>query len=108
MHHIEDHIDRYFEEPGRRKNLVLIIKESFNNIVKYASAGKVNFILQKSGTIIQLVIEDNGNGFDENAVKAGNGLGNIKLRARSMGGQATIHSIAGKGSQIKVEFPAQV
>lgn len=108
VHHIEDHIDRYFEEPGRRKNLVLIIKESFNNIVKYASAGKVNFILQKSGTIIQLVIEDNGNGFDENAVKAGNGLGNIKLRARSMGGQATIHSIAGKGSQIKVEFPAQV
>lgn len=104
-HKIDDNIDQYFEEPGRRKNLILIVKESFNNIIKYANASKVNIVLQKNGSKLELQIEDNGTGFDENSIKAGNGLGNIKLRAASMGGQATIQSMAGKGSQIIVELP---
>ena len=47
-----------------RHGLVMAVKESLNNIVKHAEATEIEFSLAASNQVLQIVITDNGKGFD--------------------------------------------
>jgi signal transduction histidine kinase len=81
-------------------NMYRIIQESVNNASKYAQASEISVSIQQQGSSFQITIEDNGVGFDQNNVEMGNGINNIKKRARQLGGQASITSDIGKGTRI--------
>jgi signal transduction histidine kinase len=81
----------------------LIFKEAINNIVKYADATEVNIEISFENSELRLFVKDNGIGFDETIIKAGNGLGNMRTRAESLGGSITILSRVGKGSSIELK-----
>lgn len=83
-------------------NIYRIIQESVNNAIKYANALQLNIELKKSNDAILFKITDNGKGFDQNAVNAGNGLNNMKKRADDIGAQFKIESQMDKGTQIIV------
>ena len=55
--------------------------------------------------ILQLIITDDGKGFNINAVANGNGLDTMALRAKNCKGNFEIHSAEGKGTEIKISIP---
>jgi len=88
-----------------RKNIVLIAKEAINNIAKYSNASNVVVSLYDENNHIFLSINDDGNGFDMENYKAGNGLLNMQTRANTLGGATNIQSVMGKGTSIICIIP---
>jgi signal transduction histidine kinase len=88
-----------------RRDFYLIYKESLNNIAKYASGENVWITLGIQNNYIVLVIKDDGKGFDASkASSGGNGLNNIRHRAKNLKGTATIDSAPDEGTQIHLSF----
>jgi two-component system sensor histidine kinase UhpB len=100
-----------FREQVLRKDQKLtiyrIVQEQLNNIIKHASAKNVTLSLSTSddGEFVQLVIKDDGKGFDPDKSNTGVGLRNIKSRAELFRGQVTIQSAVGNGCELKIVFP---
>ena len=80
-------------------NIYRIIQEAVNNALKYASAGEVEVNIPKIQNQYQIEISDNGSGFDPKTTEMGNGLNNMKKRAREIGGNLQIKS-SKKGTSI--------
>ena len=85
-------------------NLLYILKEALNNIRKHAKATQVNIMFTLTQNQLDVVIEDNGVGFDINqqyySTKSKFGLCIIGERAAEIGAKAEIFSSKGKGSRI--------
>jgi signal transduction histidine kinase len=87
-----------------------VVQEALTNIAKHADATKVDIKLAERGTDCELIIKDNGNGFDprilddENSMTDGFGLLNIKQQVENRRGEFEIKSTAGKGTRLKVRM----
>ena len=87
------------------RNLIMIFKEAMNNALKYAGATSVSLdITLRNRNILQMVLKDNGRGFDQQTVKKGNGLINMSMRAGRLNGKLYIDSRMGKGTIISLTF----
>lgn len=85
-----------------------IIQELCTNIIKHAEANEVNIYLTQQNTeLINIIIEDNGKGFDYKLIskKDGIGLKSIEQKVEQMGGTFTVDSIVYKGTTIIVDLP---
>jgi len=88
-----------------------ILQEAFNNIAKHSQADLVHVVLKKRGEWIDLLIEDNGRGFDmKTALKPqestpGLGLTSMKERAILSGGFFEMESSSARGTHIAVSLP---
>jgi signal transduction histidine kinase len=92
-------------DAGQRKNVFLIFKETINNSAKYSEADKVDVSMFQEDHTLVMQIRDNGKGFDEYTIKAGNGLRNIRERAREIRGTIKLTSAPGKGTAIEFRLP---
>ena len=81
--------------------LYRISQEALNNIVKHSQATEAGIELLELGNYIQLIIEDNGKGFDydRHFKSKGNGIYNMRERVNVIGGSFEIKSETGKASQ---------
>jgi two-component system, NarL family, sensor histidine kinase UhpB len=103
----------FFEKVGegltlntdQRKNLFLIFKEAVNNAAKYSNARQIEISLHEEAHTLSMLIKDNGRGFDERVIKTGNGLRNLRERAREMNGTVTLKSKAGQGTEVELVLP---
>ncbi len=87
----------------QRRNIFLTVKESFNNIAKYAWCTKVTVKIEETSTGIQLSIKDDGKGFDVNKVRLfANGLKNMQHRIEQVGGSYSISSEPGNGTLTQI------
>jgi signal transduction histidine kinase len=89
----------------QRRNVYLIFKEAINNIAKHSEATTVLVSLSAQKEGIELVISDNGKGFDTTESHAGNGLKNYQTRAAQNLLLFTLKSEIDKGTQIRVVIP---
>jgi len=97
--HYPDEIPVIKLTEAQRRNLFLVLKESFNNIAKHALCNAVQLHLIKKENAVSFIIEDDGRGFDINNTRAfGNGLQNTKNRILQIDGQYDIRSEVGKGT----------
>jgi signal transduction histidine kinase len=87
------------------RQVFLFFREAAHNIQRHAAATVVKIEAGWRGRQFHLRIEDNGRGFDEHAVKAGNGLANLRHRAEVLGGVLRLASEPGKGTCILIETP---
>lgn len=83
-----------------------ILQEQLKNIRKHADADKIIINMSMQEHIVELVIADNGKGFDPLKPSKGIGLANIKRRAHAMGGCVKVQSSPGKGCQLRVKVSA--
>ncbi len=82
-----------------------IAQEALHNIGKHAGADAVQMRLQMMPTFVQLVVHDNGRGFDVTDVAPGSlGLGIMRERAAAIGALLSIESEIGAGTTINVHL----
>ncbi|MEJ7911664.1 MAG: ATP-binding protein [Chitinophagaceae bacterium] len=86
-------------------NLFRIVQVQLNNIIKHANAQKVEVSLSAVNGLVELVISDDGIGFDTLATKTGVGLSSILKRTKVYGGSMKIESSPGNGTRLMVVFP---
>ena len=87
--------------------LLRILQEALTNIRKHANAERVRIDLQIKGDFAELIIEDDGSGFEYHAEQEGNhfGLRIMRERAERLAGTFKIKSKVGEGTQIRVTLP---
>lgn len=82
-----------------------ILQELMTNIVKHAEATSVEVHLTQTDDSINLMIEDQGKGFDTEATAHGVGLRNIRTRVAQLDGNLHLESVKGRGSIVSIDFP---
>ncbi|MBI5800840.1 MAG: hypothetical protein HZA92_08980, partial [Verrucomicrobia bacterium] len=75
-----------------RREIYLLCKEALHNIARHARASKASVLVTPSEKGLQVLITDNGVGFDSASASAGHGLGNLQKRASMMGAQLHLSS----------------
>lgn len=86
-----------------RQELPLLFNEAMNNVAKHAvgcTEALLTVTLEKD--MIEICLEDNGNGFDKGRAERTGGLQDMRERAAKIGGEFTLRACAQKG--IKVCF----
>lgn len=89
----------------KRRDFYLLYKEAINNMVKHSAAQHAWISIRLSASLLQLVIKDNGKGFDESLLKEGNGLSNMRQRALQLNGKLKIDSLPDKGTSLQFSMP---
>jgi PAS domain S-box-containing protein len=110
-------IDTYFKVPENRVHdplkilIYRILQEALNNVAKHSQADRVEVSLYLVDNEIELVVKDNGQGFDLAEVQTpesrrrGIGLESIRERTVIFGGSLEIESATGQGTKIRVTWP---
>ena len=100
-------IDKYIDwslVPSKTKiHIYRISQEALHNVNKYAQASECLLLLLKKENQIVLQITDNGIGFDENKIKSGIGLKNMRQRTAAINGTFTLKTNS-SGTTIEVLF----
>ncbi|RYY67623.1 MAG: tetratricopeptide repeat protein [Chitinophagaceae bacterium] len=86
--------------PGDMLSLALYrsFQELCNNVLKHAGAGAVQIQLSADAEEVQLIVEDDGRGFDPATAAAGLGIRNIRSRIAFFDGDVQFDSTPGKGT----------
>jgi PAS domain S-box-containing protein len=88
-----------------------IIQEALNNVVKHSLAKEVFVQMVQKNSMLYLTVEDDGVGFDYDAVKNDSlqhgplGIMIMKERAVLVDGELTVESKIGKGTLVRAEIP---
>src|SRR5579883_3132094 len=88
-----------------------IVKEAVSNVVRHAGACRLTVSASVMGSVLRIVVEDNGVGFP---VPAGQsqlghfGLLGMQERADEIGADLSIDSSPGRGTRVSLELPLQV
>lgn len=88
-----------------RKDFYLIFKEAINNAAKYSACRTVVVHLSHLPNVLKLQIRDDGKGFVQPLNGSGNGLKNMRHRARIIHAELSIESTPGQGSNIQLILP---
>jgi signal transduction histidine kinase len=90
-----------------KEALYRIAQESLQNVVKHASAHAVRVQLVSEGDKVELVIDDDGIGFDSDADHPGHlGISGMKQRAAAHNLELTVHSRTEGGVEVRVRTHA--
>lgn len=90
--------------------LFRVVQEAITNIVRHAQADTVDVSLEVTPSLVMAIVKDNGKGFDAKQAfyeAEAWGLRGMHERVSLLGGQLTIESTPGKGTQVYVEIPLE-
>lgn len=98
--------------PAAEVILYRVIRELLVNVVKHAHASKVELLIKHVGAQLQIVVADNGVGFDLSSTNdwhPESGLGLFLLRERlwHLGGSFELNSTPGKGTTALLIAPCE-
>ncbi|MFA6468465.1 MAG: two-component regulator propeller domain-containing protein [Bacteroidota bacterium] len=88
-----------------RRHIFLIYKEALTNVIRHSGAAQCDITLHKDGGQLQIVIQDNGIGFNTDQVSKNNGLLNMFHRSEKIGAQLELNSTEGKGTRVVLRIP---
>ncbi|MEN7551380.1 tetratricopeptide repeat protein [Rapidithrix thailandica] len=107
---LEIHADYYPEEElnhipdALQVEIYRILQELMNNILKHAQANQVDLQLVMHENYLNLIVEDNGVGFDITQDAKGIGLNNIISRVNDLKGEIHIDSSIGYGTTVNIDL----
>ncbi len=82
-------------------NLYRIAQEGVYNAARHAQADSIELQVKVTGTDIDLLVSDNGKGFDPSRVGRGMGLRIMRFRAQMIGGYVAVESRPGVGTTLR-------
>ncbi|HYC84961.1 MAG TPA: sensor histidine kinase, partial [Chryseosolibacter sp.] len=93
-------------------NMFRIVQEAINNALKYSSATKIEVFFEQKESEINVIVKDDGKGFDEKMVEgrstnieSGRGFFNMYERAEYINSKLEIKSAPGLGTTVKLSVP---
>jgi signal transduction histidine kinase len=89
----------------KKINIYRIVQEQFRNIIEHSRAKTVVMTLETDDKHVELIIDDDGIGFDPNHQVDGIGLINIRERVRHLYGNCEIITSPGKGCRLHITIP---
>jgi signal transduction histidine kinase/PAS domain-containing protein len=89
-------------------NLLKIAQEAIVNALKHAKPKNLSIVLTYKSFLVSLEITDDGCGFQPSLDNGGFGVLSMSERNDRLGGQLSINSILGQGTEILVEIPLGV
>jgi ligand-binding sensor domain-containing protein/signal transduction histidine kinase len=113
---ISGQLPQYPLSSQARHHLLLAVHEAFTNVLKHSRAEEVNVSIVHNTPTFEIVVSDNGNGFNSSATVSpatnskaatGDGLRNMKQRLADIGGQCVINSRPGQGVTIQFILPLE-
>jgi NarL family two-component system sensor histidine kinase YdfH len=96
--------------PEVAQDVLRIVQECLSNIARHAQAGQVRVRLARDGTGVEVVVHDDGVGFDPAEAHTRSecfGLTGMEERARRIGGQLQIESAPGSGTRVVLRLEEQ-
>ncbi|MDP2661539.1 MAG: histidine kinase [Dehalococcoidia bacterium] len=93
--------------PSVQVGLYRVACEALNNALKYAAATSVTIELRARGDLVEMMVSDDGRGFDPSntAHRGGLGLMTMHERVRGLRGSLAIDSTPGIGTIVQVKVP---
>lgn len=93
--------------PAAEVQVVRVIQEALTNVRKHAAAGLASVRLTAHDDHTEVVVEDDGGGFDPRrpCLPDGFGLTTMRERTESVGGTLAIHSSPGEGTRVVAVLP---
>lgn len=104
-------VDHVFDHQGRRLSPELeatvyrLVQEALNNVIKHADASEVRVSLAEGDDALELVVADDGGGFDVDAAPERFGLIGMRERVALAGGRLEIASEPGRGTRLTASLP---
>jgi signal transduction histidine kinase/DNA-binding NarL/FixJ family response regulator len=94
-------------DPLLAHEILRIAQEALTNIVQHAQASAVRVGIAYQPFGVALLVQDDGRGFDPQALgdDAGLGLRRMTERAHAVGGRVELDSLPGWGTSLRVRFP---
>lgn len=84
--------------------LFRVIQELMTNILKHSKATTASIQITKHEHSLNIIVEDNGQGFQTNQVEAGMGLKNINSRLEKIKGVIVVDSGKGAGTTVTIDL----
>lgn len=113
-HHIATHLTTQGETalPSHLEVAIFrTVQELLNNVARHAHASRVQVTLDLQNDPVIIVVEDDGSGFDVEAVlttvrqRGSSGLANLEKRLQMLRGRIQFQSSTGRGTKARVELP---
>jgi signal transduction histidine kinase len=92
--------------PDEQIEVFRIVQEGLANARKHAGARHADVRIGLRGEERVVTVVDDGTGFDDDSVAAGQGLRNMKARSASIGGGFRLKSAPGRGTALEVVLRA--
>lgn len=94
--------------PEAQTQLFRCAQEALTNVVRHASARRVEVAVRSDPDGVRLVVQDDGRGFDPEGVSGRSlGLVGMRERARLVGGGLRLESVPGRGTRVTVTLPPE-
>ncbi len=94
------------EEAGQ--HLEQVLREALSNAARHGQASQIVVELVFAPDELDLIVIDDGIGIADAPAHTGEGLRNMRERARRLGGRAEIGRIAGRGTRVALEIPLDI
>ena len=94
-------------EPETATQICRIIQEALANVLKHSGATNVVLKMEHSSSVLSVIVEDNGRGFDREITSSGFGLEHISSRAEELNGTCEVISSEGKGTSVLISIPLE-
>jgi signal transduction histidine kinase len=105
---IETEIELEEKLSGEEERIVYrLVQEALNNVLKHASATSVGVLARLVNDQVQITVNDDGRGFDPDAVGEGRGLLGMRERIELLGGEIEVRSSPGGGTEIAARVPVK-
>jgi len=85
-------------------NIYRIIQEAVHNALKYANAKSISVQINQAQHSLEIMIKDDGVGYDQTMVEMGNGINNMKKRAKEIKAQISTDSLLNSGTTIHLKL----
>lgn len=93
--------------PNREIHVLQIIREALSNIERHAQAQHVSVTLENNGADLQVTVEDDGIGIDQNTIPLHRyGIVIMRDRAQSLDGELAMQPGTHGGTRVELRFPA--
>lgn len=90
---------------GVTLNIYRIVQELLYNCLKHSHAREILIQLIRNDEDLEIMVEDDGRGYDPAEVKKGMGTENVAARVNYLKGEISVHSESGVGTTTTITIP---